>query len=111
MSHFITFVGIMQVIRRGVAPKETRKLIEEKGCKLIYLPPYSPDLNKIENYWAIIKRYEKNISNIFRLLKTVFPLFLTLSFLLIYSSLYRYYTIVGSLIFAQKLSLFLMVFL
>jgi transposase len=83
----------MQVIRRGVAPKETRKLIEEKGCKLIYLLPYPPDLNKIENYWAIIKRYEKNISNIFRLLKTVFPLFLTLSFLLIYSSLYRYYTI------------------
>jgi len=30
--------------------KETRKLIEKMGCRLIYLPPYSPDLNKIENY-------------------------------------------------------------
>jgi DDE superfamily endonuclease len=25
-----------------------RELIEERGCKLMYLPPYSPDLNPIE---------------------------------------------------------------
>jgi transposase len=25
-----------------------RELIEERGCELIYLPAYSPDLNPIE---------------------------------------------------------------
>lgn len=35
--------------------KRTKELIESAGCKLMYLPPYSPDLNPIENVWAIIK--------------------------------------------------------
>jgi len=30
-------------------------LIEAVGAKLIYLPPYSPDLNPIEHYWHKIK--------------------------------------------------------
>ena len=30
-------------------------LVESVGCELQYLPPYSPDLNKIENYWFPIK--------------------------------------------------------
>ena len=25
-----------------------RRLIEDRGCTLLYLPPYSPDLNPIE---------------------------------------------------------------
>jgi transposase len=25
--------------------KKVKKLLEEQGCELIYLPPYSPDLN------------------------------------------------------------------
>jgi transposase len=29
-----------------------RKIIENVGCQLLYLPPYSPDLNPIEHYWA-----------------------------------------------------------
>jgi transposase len=29
-------------------PKKVRELIEGRGCDLIYLPPYSPDLNPIE---------------------------------------------------------------
>jgi len=37
--------------------QETRELIEEKGCRLIYLSPYSPELNRIEKYWGILKRY------------------------------------------------------
>lgn len=34
---------------------KTKELIEAAGCKLLFLPPYSPDLNPIEQYWAIIK--------------------------------------------------------
>ena len=34
---------------------ESQKLIEEAGCKILFLPPYSPDLNPIEKYWANMK--------------------------------------------------------
>jgi transposase len=30
---------------------------EEAGQRLIFLPPYSPELNPIENFWAWLKRY------------------------------------------------------
>ena len=36
-----------------------RDAIEAAGCKLIYLPPYSPDLNPIEKFWANMKRWIK----------------------------------------------------
>lgn len=35
--------------------KITRLLIEQAGCKLLFLPPYSPDLNPIEKFWAYFK--------------------------------------------------------
>lgn len=35
---------------------ETQRLIESVGCKILFLPPYSPDLNPIENTWSVIKR-------------------------------------------------------
>lgn len=31
------------------------QLIQEAGGKLLYLPPYSPDLNKIERCWSWLK--------------------------------------------------------
>jgi transposase len=31
------------------------ELIEERGCELLYLPPYSPDFNPIEEAFAKIK--------------------------------------------------------
>ena len=34
-----------------------RELIEGCGARLIYLPPYSPDLNPIEKCWSKIKTY------------------------------------------------------
>lgn len=42
------------------SPK-TRELIEAAGCFLIFLPPYSPDLNPIEIYWANLKARIKTI--------------------------------------------------
>ena len=35
--------------------KEIRVLIESVGAKLIYLSPYSPEFNPIENFWSKIK--------------------------------------------------------
>lgn len=29
-------------------PRRVRELIEGRGCELLYLPPYSPDFNLIE---------------------------------------------------------------
>lgn len=33
-----------------------RKLLEQAGAELLYLPPYSPDLNPIEKAWAKLKQ-------------------------------------------------------
>jgi isftu1 transposase len=35
---------------------ESQKLVEAAGCKILFLPPYSPDLNPIEKYWANMKK-------------------------------------------------------
>jgi transposase len=32
-----------------------RELIEERGCKLLYLPSYSPDLNPIKEAFSKVK--------------------------------------------------------
>ena len=32
-----------------------RELIEERDCELLYLPPYSPDLNPIEEAFSKVK--------------------------------------------------------
>jgi len=39
----------------GEAHSRVRELIEERGCELRYLPPYSPDLNPIEEAFSKIK--------------------------------------------------------
>ncbi|NSM56356.1 hypothetical protein HET73_01860 [Wolbachia endosymbiont of Atemnus politus] len=31
--------------------ERTKELIENAGCKILFLPPYSPDLNPIEHFW------------------------------------------------------------
>jgi len=33
------------------------ELIESAGCRLLYLPPYSPDFNPIENMWSKVKTH------------------------------------------------------
>jgi transposase len=35
--------------------EHTRRLVEHCGCQLLYLPPYSADLNPIEKLWANLK--------------------------------------------------------
>jgi len=37
--------------------KGVREAIEARAAKVIYLPPYSPDLNPIEKCWSKIKTY------------------------------------------------------
>jgi transposase len=40
-------------------PKRVRELIEERGCELLYLPPYCPDLNPIEEALSNIEHLLK----------------------------------------------------
>jgi len=34
---------------------ETKKIVKDIGCSILFLPPYSPDLNPIEKFWANMK--------------------------------------------------------
>lgn len=43
-------------------PKRVRELIEERGCELLYLPSYSPDLNPIEEALSKIKHILRKIA-------------------------------------------------
>ncbi len=47
-------VVIMDNLTSHKGPR-VRQLIEECGCKLMYLPPYSPDFNPIEEAFSKIK--------------------------------------------------------
>jgi transposase len=42
-------------------PKKVRDLIEERGCELLYLPSYSPDLNPIEEALSKVKHILRKI--------------------------------------------------
>ncbi len=37
--------------------EKVKQLIEARGCELIYLPPYSPDFNPIEQAFSKLKSY------------------------------------------------------
>jgi transposase len=58
--------------------KRIQHLIESKGCRLLYLPAYSPDLNPIEHYWHMIKSkmraYLKNDKNLYRAAQLAFQI-------------------------------------
>jgi transposase len=40
--------------------QHTQTMVEQCGCELLFLPPYSPDLNPIEKLWGNIKRARRN---------------------------------------------------
>jgi len=40
----------------------TRELIESVGARLVFLPPYSPDLNPIENIFAKVKQLLRSLA-------------------------------------------------
>lgn len=42
--------------------QKINKLMEAAKCRLIYLPPYSPDYNPIEHRWSGIKTRIKSIA-------------------------------------------------
>jgi transposase len=43
-------------------PKRVREFIEERGCELLYLPSYSPDLNPIEEALSKVKYILRKIA-------------------------------------------------
>ena len=45
--------------------EKTRKLVEDAGCILLFLPPYSPDLNPIEIFWANFKAKIRSVIRYF----------------------------------------------
>jgi transposase len=60
--------------------KKVKKLIESVGCKLIFLPPYSPDLNPIEKFWANMKKWIKEkLLEFTTIEKTITEFFLVLN--------------------------------
>jgi transposase len=48
-------VVVMDNLSAHKAP-QVREWIEKAGAELLYLPPYSPDLNPIEKAWAKLKQ-------------------------------------------------------
>ena len=45
--------------------EEIEELVESVGCRVIWLPRYSPDLNPIEKFWANIKRKVRSVAHSF----------------------------------------------
>jgi transposase len=68
---FLTFVQTMLVphLRRGHIVimdnvnfhkyPQIKEAIERAGARLLFLPPYSPDLSPIESMWLKLKHYLK----------------------------------------------------
>lgn len=42
--------------------KGVREKIESVGASLLYLSPYSPDFNPIENCWSKLKAYLRSVA-------------------------------------------------
>ena len=65
IRHFLTPIlqpGTLVIIDNLPAHKVSgvRECIEETGAKLLYLPPYSPEFNPIEECWSKIKNFVRS---------------------------------------------------
>ena len=61
--------------------KKVREEAEKLNISLVYLPPYSPDLNPIENVWKSVKRVisEKSPLNVEELKEAIAKAFKNLT--------------------------------
>lgn len=58
--------------------EESKQLLQEAGCRILFLPPYSPDLNPIEKFWANFKKMVRsNLEKIQTLAEAIDFSFLT----------------------------------
>ena len=55
MNLKISIPAICKIIKNKLHP------IEKAGAYVLYLPPYSPDLNPIEQMWSKIKAFLRNV--------------------------------------------------
>ena len=51
--------------------KKVEQMIKKSKCKLVFLPPYCPYLNPIENFWAWFKSKIRDIGSSFLTLQEV----------------------------------------
>jgi transposase len=59
--------------------QKSEELIKQSGCQILFLPPYSPDLNPIEKFWANFKKMVRsNLEKIQNLAKSIDFSFLTI---------------------------------
>lgn len=42
--------------------EKARRLVQEKGCRWVFLPTYSPDFNPIEMLWSKLKAYLRTVA-------------------------------------------------
>jgi transposase len=52
VSAFATRTGVVMDNLSSHKNAAVRQCIEQTGARLLYLPPYSPDFNPIEQCWA-----------------------------------------------------------
>jgi transposase len=55
--------GDIIIVDNATFPKgeRIREIVENAGGEIWYLPAYSPDLNKIENWWSVLKTWMKQM--------------------------------------------------
>jgi transposase len=75
--------GQVVILDKAIVHKseKTKSLVEAAQGDLIFLPPYSPDLNPIEIFWANLKnKVRENLTTVSSLSDAIDAAFKTLGF-------------------------------